>query len=266
MINSKGIKLLCKIIMGIVYFFGICSFIAGISSLVDGENIGILYIVLGLLLPLMTTVSLYPIFALANIDENVHLINNKIDLLIGDQSKTASPSSEKVEQQSFDNKPPKNNYSSQMQKRFEEKANRQPVDDKPVKNNQYSPVQQWLEGKIEHQTLDDEPVQSDDHTVVRKSREGNDTISPIDFVGIPNVDEAFDALQKLYHNGFIGEPTYKIQKTYDRTGVLMWHCECHVSGKEKFCEGDFYSEEYGKEATAYQMILDVLGVEEDEEN
>ena len=99
----------------------------------------------------------------------------------------------------------------------------------------------------------------------QKLSKENTTLSPKDVIGTPNLDDAFDSLQKLYQMGFIGMPTYNVWEIHDHEGVLMWHCECRVNGKEKFYQGDFYSKDYGKEVTAYQMILDILGLEENAE-
>ena len=84
----------------------------------------------------------------------------------------------------------------------------------------------------------------DSHVCTQNSN--NET--PIkDIVGSPNPSDAFKMLQELYQQGLIGKPTYKIQKTHDKDGILMWHCECYVNGEEYFYDDDFYSEEYGKE-------------------
>lgn len=76
MINSKGIKILCYIIMGFIYVLSFLMILFGIVAMLEdkGSFYGI-FVFLGFLLPITVTVSLYPIFALANIDENLDLLN-----------------------------------------------------------------------------------------------------------------------------------------------------------------------------------------------
>ena len=93
MINGKGIRLLCKILMTIVCILSIISLIAGICLLISEENwFYLIFIIVGIVFPLVTTVSLYPIYALANIDENLILLNKKIDRVFGEGiSKPSQP-------------------------------------------------------------------------------------------------------------------------------------------------------------------------------
>jgi uncharacterized membrane protein required for colicin V production len=228
MINSKGIKILCKVIMGIVYVLCGFSIVAGISSLVDDEKIGILYIVLGILLPLITTVSLYPIFALANIDENIQSLNSKIESLFVTSQKIDFPSYEEAEAP------------------YVECENETEADNTTAREKRDANV-------VNNKTT-------------QESREKNGANTLIDIVGIPDLDNAFDALNELYQKGYIGKPWYDNSKVYDSDGVHVWHCECHLEGMERFVEGDFYSKEYGKEVTAYQMALSVLGLGEEDQD
>ena len=79
MISSKGIVVLCYILTGFVFTAAIVLFFVGIVQLADKSAIGGLLIAISLVLPLVVSISLYPIFALANIDVNVASINEKID-------------------------------------------------------------------------------------------------------------------------------------------------------------------------------------------
>ena len=82
MINSKGIKILCYIVMGLIIAVSLFLVIFGISQLADKNTSGVIWLVLAIALPLVVTVSLYPIFALANIDENLLRLNQKVDRLL----------------------------------------------------------------------------------------------------------------------------------------------------------------------------------------
>ena len=77
MINSKGIKILCYIIMGCISIVSLVLIVYGINEMSDDESY-VIFILLGFILPIVFSVTLYPIFALANIDENVREINRKI--------------------------------------------------------------------------------------------------------------------------------------------------------------------------------------------
>ena len=78
MISSKGIKILCYIIVGFSILISAILVLFGIQQATDKNQISIVLIILGVLIPLFTSISLYPIFALANIDENLHLLTNKV--------------------------------------------------------------------------------------------------------------------------------------------------------------------------------------------
>lgn len=86
MITSKGIKILCYITMGMVYLLSIALLAVGINYLIDENSLSALFIAAGLILPLAITVSLYPLFALANIDKNLALISKKIAAISADKT------------------------------------------------------------------------------------------------------------------------------------------------------------------------------------
>lgn len=85
-----------------------------------------------------------------------------------------------------------------------------------------------------------------------------------DEVGEPELDRAINQLQELYQKGYIGEPCYEFSESYDGEGNPIWHCECHVEGKEYYFEDDFTSKKYGKKLVAYNMLCYILGVEDDD--
>ena len=82
MINSNGIKILCYIIMGIAFIASIAFIVVGILGLVNNQPLSALWILAGICSPLITSVSLYPIFALANIEENVCQLSETLNKII----------------------------------------------------------------------------------------------------------------------------------------------------------------------------------------
>lgn len=86
MIKHSGIKSICHFLMAMMYFISIIILILGFSICFDEKHklhyFGILIIIGSILLPIVVTVALYPIFALANIDQNTEEINKKLDLII----------------------------------------------------------------------------------------------------------------------------------------------------------------------------------------
>lgn len=83
MIKSKGIRILCYIAVGISYFASLCFLIAGINRLIDESFLAaIIYIILCAIIPLVTNLSLYPIFALSLIESNTASLNDKLDDMI----------------------------------------------------------------------------------------------------------------------------------------------------------------------------------------
>ena len=83
MINSKGIRILCYIAVGISYFATLCLLIAGIVNMVD-ENygVGIFFVLLCGLIPLFVNLSIYPLFALSKIESNTETLNNQLNDII----------------------------------------------------------------------------------------------------------------------------------------------------------------------------------------
>ena len=97
MINSKGIKILCYITMGVVALISLVLVISSIGELIDGNSFSIIYLLLGFVLPLVVTVSLYPIFALANIEERVRSIDEKTNALLANELICSDTESENVD-------------------------------------------------------------------------------------------------------------------------------------------------------------------------
>lgn len=89
MIKHSGIKNICYFLMAMTYFISVIALIYGLSICFDKGNIlndfGMLIVLGSILFPFAVTVALYPIFALANIDQNTEEINQKLDLLINNK-------------------------------------------------------------------------------------------------------------------------------------------------------------------------------------
>ena len=81
MISNKGIKVLCYIVMVCALLVSCVLIILGIKGMIDENRFSAIWMAFGIALPLVASVSLYPIFALANIDENLILLNQKWDVI-----------------------------------------------------------------------------------------------------------------------------------------------------------------------------------------
>lgn len=90
----------------------------------------------------------------------------------------------------------------------------------------------------------------------------NELILPIDEVGEPNIDKAINQLQELYQKGYIEEPWYDFEETYDENGNPIWRCECHIEDSDTYYWVNSSSKKQGKKRVAYDMLCDVLDWEE----
>lgn len=83
MIKAKGIRILCYTIMVFAYIAGFIGLIYGVNGLGGAYDTIYWLITIGsILLPMIITVSLYPLFALANIETNLVLLNSKLDKVL----------------------------------------------------------------------------------------------------------------------------------------------------------------------------------------
>lgn len=84
MINSKGIRILCYIAVGISFVFTlVLSIFAGREMAEEGRVIkGIFILLVGLIIPLVTALSLYPIYALSLIESHTSELNANVNLLL----------------------------------------------------------------------------------------------------------------------------------------------------------------------------------------
>lgn len=77
-----------------------------------------------------------------------------------------------------------------------------------------------------------------------------------DDIGEPEIDRAINQLQELYQKGYINEPEYYFEETYDYNGNPLWHCECCVKGIYGY-QGDYSSKKTGKKTVAYKLLNDL---------
>ena len=83
MINSKGIRILCYITMGLAYAAGIALAVYGISMMDEKETKNaVIFLVIGALIPFAITLALYPIFALSLIESHTVKLNDNMSLLL----------------------------------------------------------------------------------------------------------------------------------------------------------------------------------------
>ena len=94
MIIAKYIKIFCCVLMAVVLLISTALFFLGVSGLSDGSRVAIVWFVLSAALPLIVSVALYPIFALASIDENIAKMNQKMDTLIAQGGEQSAPAAE----------------------------------------------------------------------------------------------------------------------------------------------------------------------------
>lgn len=79
MITSKGVRILCSIAVGISYFVAVILLVAGIVIL-SGEQylLGVICVFLGVVLPLVANLAVYPLFALSQMESNIANLNNDL--------------------------------------------------------------------------------------------------------------------------------------------------------------------------------------------
>lgn len=79
MITSKGVRILCNIAVGIAYFVALILLVAGIVILAGEQYVlGIIYVFLSIVLPLIANLAVYPLFALSQMESNIANLNNEL--------------------------------------------------------------------------------------------------------------------------------------------------------------------------------------------
>lgn len=83
MIKSKGIRILCYIVMGITYFLAVILVICGCVALIEEKfGFGIVLILIGIIIPLTVTLSLYSVYALSLIESHTSKLNDNIEQIL----------------------------------------------------------------------------------------------------------------------------------------------------------------------------------------
>ncbi len=80
----------------------------------------------------------------------------------------------------------------------------------------------------------------------------------------PNRNEAIGQLEILARRGYFSIPTYDFSQQHDDNGNPIWKAECHIAEYDTYCDAESSSKKEAKKDSAYEMLLYVLGYEEDE--
>ena len=86
-----------------------------------------------------------------------------------------------------------------------------------------------------------------------------------DEIGEPCEERAISQLQELAQKGYINYPNYSFEEDHDENGNPLWTCVCEIDGFDNSYENTCSSKKEAKRASAYEMLLDVLGDYTDEE-
>lgn len=80
-----------------------------------------------------------------------------------------------------------------------------------------------------------------------------------DEIGEPCEEKAVSQLQELAQKGYIDFPCYSFEENHDDDGNPLWTCVCEIDGYECGCRNTCSSKKEAKRASAYDMLLYVLG-------
>ena len=80
----------------------------------------------------------------------------------------------------------------------------------------------------------------------------------------PNKDDAINQLEILARRGYFSIPTYDFSQEYDKNGNPVWTCECHIEEEEYYFDATSSSKKDAKKSAAYDMLMYVLGYEEED--
>ncbi len=98
-----------------------------------------------------------------------------------------------------------------------------------------------------------------------KHLEKNDLLFTIrDEIENPNRDEAIGQLEILARRGYFSIPTYDFSQQHDDNGNPIWKAACHIEEYDTYYRATSSSKKDAKKDSAYEMLLYVLGYEEDE--
>ncbi len=158
MIKAKGIRILCYTIMVFAYIAGFIGLIYGVNGLGGAyDTIYWLITVGSVLLPMIITVSLYPLFALANIETNLVLLNSKLDKMLTN-GVSIEESSDDDSEEDFD-EDFEEDFDESVEESFEEPFD-EPFDESIDPTVEETPIEQELneESPVETELNDPEPI------------------------------------------------------------------------------------------------------------
>ena len=84
-------------------------------------------------------------------------------------------------------------------------------------------------------------------------------------IGEPSKEKAISQLQELAQKGYINFPDYSFEEEHDEDGNPLWTCVCAVDGFDNSYINTYSTKKEAKRASAYEMLLDILGEYTDEE-
>lgn len=94
--------------------------------------------------------------------------------------------------------------------------------------------------------------------------EKNDLLFTIrDEIENPNMDDAIGQLETLARRGYFSLPEYVYEEVHDEDGNPIWHVECYIEEVEYYFDADESSKKQAKKQAAYDMLMYVLGYDED---
>lgn len=84
-----------------------------------------------------------------------------------------------------------------------------------------------------------------------------------DEIDNPNIDDAINQLETLARRGYFSLPEYEFEESHDENGNPIWRAECHIEEEEYYYYADESSKKQAKKQAAYDMLMHVLGYEEE---
>ena len=90
--------------------------------------------------------------------------------------------------------------------------------------------------------------------------EENDLLTTMrDEIGEPCEERAVSQLHELAQKGYIEFPEYFFEEDHDEDGNPLWTCECCIERYENSFVNTCSSKKEAKRASAYEMLLEILG-------
>ena len=87
-----------------------------------------------------------------------------------------------------------------------------------------------------------------------------------DIVGEPDYDTAVEQLNTLATKGYIEQPDYDFEETYDNDGNPEWECVCSIEGYDYSFTNSASSKKVAKRDSAYEMLRHICGYDEEGDN